>query len=162
MYCLGTLVERWRPANCACATSETMKRSIAHNEFLWIKLSLPSHCQPRRDKRIRDIQEKVHCSLKIVSRLMLDLQKKTNRKFDRKQSYDMLTHVARLLMASHKDLPQQRRQAIRPAVNTDFHILCDRNQNTQLQSNEYLFGEDIAKRADDAIKTKRLTTKIAA
>ena len=38
VWCLATLVERWRPENCACATSETMKRSI-HAQW-WMNHSM--------------------------------------------------------------------------------------------------------------------------
>ena len=83
-------------------------------------------------------------------------QKKT-RKYDRQQSFDMLADVAKLLMVLHKDLSQHRREALRPSVNRDYHISCNRTLYATLKSSEFLFREDMAKRAGVGFKTRRLT-----
>ena len=110
-----------------------------------------------RDKRIKSIQDQVVGAISITSQVMSDL--KTSNTLTRKETYDLLAHSARLLMASHKDLSQQRREAIRPALHRDYKILCNPKMNRTLTSNEYLFGDDVNKRAEEALKAKRLAQK---
>ena len=45
---------------------------------------------------------------------------------------------------------------MRPALNKDYRVICTAQQNAKLTSNEFLFGEDLSKRADEALKEKRL------
>ena len=75
--------------------------------------------------------------------------------------YEQLPDATRLLLASHKDLSQQRRESLRLALNKDYRVVCAALQNEKLTSNEFLFGEDLTKRADEALKAKHLANKIA-
>ena len=74
--------------------------------------------------------------------------------------YEQLPDATRLLLASHKVNSQQRRESLRLALNTDYHITCAALQNAKLTSNEFLFGEDFTKSADEALKAKRLANKL--
>ena len=73
--------------------------------------------------------------------------------------YEQLPDATRLLLVSHKDISQQRRESLRLALNKDYHVICAAQQNAKLTSNEFLFGEDLTKRADEAPKAKRLANK---
>ena len=73
--------------------------------------------------------------------------------------YEQLPDATRLLLTSHKD-SQQRRDSLRLALNKDYRVICAAVQNEQLTSNEFLFGEDLTKRADEALKAKRLANKL--
>ena len=74
--------------------------------------------------------------------------------------YEQLPDATRLLLASHKDISQQRRESLRLALNKDYRVICAALQNAKLTSNEFLFGEDLTKRADEALKTKHLANKL--
>ena len=73
--------------------------------------------------------------------------------------YEQLSDATRLLRASHKDISQHRRESLRPALNRLPRHLYNR-QNAKLTSNEFLFGEDLSKRADEALKAKRLANNL--
>ena len=74
--------------------------------------------------------------------------------------YEQLSDVTRLLLGSHKDISQHRRESVRPALNKDYRVICTTQQNAKLTSNEFLFGVDLSKRADEALKAKRLATNL--
>ena len=61
----------------------------------------------------------------------------------------------------HTDISQHRRESLRPALNKDYRVICTTQQNAKLASNEFLFGVDLSKRADEALKAKRLAYKLA-
>ena len=112
----------------------------------------------RRDRHVALLQEQVGCTLKFVSNLMSEVKQ---GKMDRRNMYEQLSDTTRLLLASHKDISQHRRESLRPALNKDYRVICTAQQNARLTSNEFLFGEDLSKRADEALKAKRLANKIA-
>ena len=74
--------------------------------------------------------------------------------------YEQLSDATCILRASHKDISQHRRESLRPALNKDYRVICTALQNAKLTSNEFLFGEDLSKRADEALKAKRLANKL--
>ena len=80
---------------------------------------------------------------------------------DRRKMYEQLSDATRLLLVSHKDISQHRRESLRPAFNKDCRVICTTLQNAKLTSNEFLFGVDLSKRADEALKAKRLANKLA-
>ena len=80
-------------------------------------------------------------------------------KMGRRKMYEQLSDATRLLRASHKDISQHRRESLRPALNR-LPRHCTAQQNAKLTSNEFLFGEDLSKRADEAMKAKRLASKL--
>ena len=112
----------------------------------------------RRDRHFGLLQEQVGCTLKIVSNLMSEVKQGN---MNRPNMYEQLSDATRLLLASHKDISQHRRESLRPALNKDYRVICTAQQNARLTSNEYLFGEDLSKRADEALKAKRLANKLA-
>ena len=79
----------------------------------------------------------------------------------RRKMYEQLSDATRLLLASHKDISQHRRESLRTALNKDYRVICTTQQYAKLTSNEFLFGVDLSKRADEALKTKRLANKLA-
>ena len=81
-------------------------------------------------------------------------------KMGRRNMYEQLSDATRLL-ASHKDISQHRRESLRPALNKDYRVICTTQQYTKLTSNEFLFGVDLSKRADEALKAKCLANKLA-
>ena len=82
-------------------------------------------------------------------------------KMDRRKMYEQLSDATHLLLASHKDISQHRRESLRPALNKDYRVICTTQQNAKLTSNEFLFGVDFSKRADETLKAKRLANKLA-
>ena len=80
-------------------------------------------------------------------------------KMGRRKMYEQLSDATRLL-ASHKDISQHRRESLRPALNKDYRVICTTQQYAKLTSNEFLFGVDLSKRADEALKAKRLANKL--
>ena len=61
----------------------------------------------------------------------------------------------------HTDISQHRRESLRPALN---RLPCHLYNPTKCKahfSNEFLFGVDLSKRADEALKAKRLVYKLA-
>ena len=81
-------------------------------------------------------------------------------KMDRRKMYEQLSDATRFL-ASHKDISQHRRESLRPAFNKDCRVICTTQQYAKLTSNEFLFGVDLSKHADEALKAKRLAYKLA-
>ena len=63
-------------------------------------------------------------------------------------------------MATHKDLSQQRRETLRPCLNKDYKALCNQSLNFKQFFNEFLLGEDLAKRAEETVKGKKMTNKM--
>ena len=111
----------------------------------------------RRDRHFGLLQEQVGCTLKIVSNLMSEVKQ---GKMDWRKMYEQLSDATRLLLASHKDISQHRRESLRPVLDKDVRVICTAQQNAKLTSNEFLFGEDLSKRADEALKAKRLANKL--
>ena len=111
----------------------------------------------RRDRHFGLLQEQVGCTLKIVSNLMSEVKQ---GKMDRRKIYEQLSDATRLLLASHKDISQHRRESLRPASDKDYRVICTAQQNAKRTSNEFLFGEDLSKRGDEALKAKRLANKL--
>ena len=112
----------------------------------------------RRDRHFGLLQEQVGCTLKIVSNLMSEVKQ---GKMDRRSMYEQLPDATRLLLASHKDISQHKRESLRLALNKDYRVICTAQQNARLTSNKFLFGEDLFKHADEALKVKRLANKLA-
>ena len=108
----------------------------------------------KRDRHFVSLQEQVGCTLIIVSNLMSEVKQE---KMDRRNV--QLPDATRLL-ASHKDISQQRRESLRLALNKVYRVICAALHNEKLTSNEFLFGEDLTKRADEALKAKRLANKL--
>ena len=111
----------------------------------------------RRDRYFGLLQEPVGCTLKIVSNLMSEVKR---GKMDRRKMYAQLSDATCLLRASHKDISQHRRESLRPALNKDYRVICTAQQNAKLTSNEFLFGEDLSKRADEALKALAWLTNL--
>ena len=82
-------------------------------------------------------------------------------KMGRRKMYEQLSDATRLLLASHKDISQHRRESLRPALNKDYRVICTTQQYAKLTSNEFFFGVDLSKCADEALKAKRLANKLA-
>ena len=80
---------------------------------------------------------------------------------DQRKMYEQLSDATRLLLASHKDISQHRRESLRLALNKDYRVICTTQQNAKLTSNEFVFGVDLSKRADEALEAKRLANKLA-
>ena len=95
----------------------------------------------------------------LISRSNLMSEDKQG-KMGRRKMYEQLSDATRLL-ASHKDISQHRRESLRPALNKDYRVICTTQQYAKLTSNEFLFGVDLFKRADEALKAKRLANKFA-
>ena len=95
----------------------------------------------------------------LMSRFNLMSEDKQG-KMGRRKMYEELSDATRLL-ASHKDISQHRRESLRPALNKDYRVICTTQQYAKLTSNEFLFGVDLSKRADEALKAKRLANKLA-
>ena len=74
--------------------------------------------------------------------------------------YEQLPDTTCLLLVSHKDISQQIRESLRLALKNDYRVICAALQNAKLTSNEFLFGEDLTKRADEALKAKCLADKL--
>ena len=64
------------------------------------------------------------------------------------------------LLASHRHLPSQK-GVTEAGIKQDYRVICTTQQNAKLTSNEFLFGVDLSKRADEALKAKRLAYKLA-
>jgi len=139
----------------------TSQRSVSPDPKLNQEFRTLDTAITRREKRFYHIQDQLTCSLTIVSRLMSDIMEGQAQKqpVDSKQQFSQLSDAARLLMSAHKDMSQARRESLRPGLSRDFQILCNAQLNETLDSNEFLFGEDINKKAEEALKTKRLTSK---
>ena len=129
----------------------------------------------RRDRHFGLLHEQVGCALEILNLNLNDyvevprsnLMSRSNLisedkqgKMGRRKMYEQLSDATRLL-ASHKDISQHRRESLRPALNKDYRVICTTQQYAKLTSNEFLFGVDVSKRADEALKTKRLANKLA-
>ena len=121
----------------------------------------------RRDRHFGLLHEQVGCALEIlnlndygeVPRSNLMSEDKQG-KMGRRKMYEQLSDATRLL-ASHKDISQHRRESLRPALNKDYRVICTTQQYAKLTSNDFLFGVDLSKRADEALKAKRLANKLA-
>ena len=74
--------------------------------------------------------------------------------------YEQLPDATRLLLASHKNISQQRRESLRQALNKDYCVISAALQNAKLTSNEFLFGEDLTKCADEALKRNAWLTNL--
>ena len=123
----------------------------------------------RRDHHFGLLHEQVGCALEILSLNLNDyvevprsnlMSEDKQGKMGRRKMYEQLSDATRLL-ASHKDISQHRRESLRPALNKDYRVICTTQQYAKLTSNEFLFGVDLSKRADEALKAKRLANKLA-
>ena len=129
----------------------------------------------RRGRHFGLLHEQVGCALEILNLNLNDyvevprsnlisrsnlMSKDKQGKMGRRKIYEQLSDATRLL-ASHKDISQHRRESLRPALNKDYRVICTTQQYAKLTSNEFLFGVDLSKRADEALKAKRLANKLA-
>ena len=128
----------------------------------------------RRDRHFGLLHEQVGCALEILNLNLNDyvevprsnLMSRSNLtskdkqgKMGRRKMYEQLSDAT--LLASHKDISLHRRESLRPALNKDYRVICTTQQYAKLTSNEFLFGVDLSKRADEALKAKRLANKLA-
>ena len=128
-----------------------------------------------RDRHFGLLHEQVGCALEILNLNLNDyvevprsnlmsrfnlMSEDKQGKMGRRKMYEELSDATRLL-ASHKDISQHRRESLRPALNKDYRVICTTQQYAKLTSNEFLFGVDLSKRADEALKAKRLANKLA-
>lgn len=149
-----TLQNYPRPKNVTSLRTPTLNRELDGK--------LLDKFAKKRDSNLSFVQEQVGCALKIIAQLMSDLKEKpASRKLSERDSFSKLADAARLLMASHKDLSQVRREALRPTLSQDCRALCNAQLNFKLTSNEFLFGEDLAKRVDDAVKNRKLSSTLS-
>ena len=129
----------------------------------------------RRDRHFGLLHEQVGCVLEILNLNLNDyvevprsnlmfrsnlMSEDKQGKMGRRKMYEQLSD-ATCLLASHKDISQHRRESLRPALNKDYRVICTTQQYAKLTSNEFLFGVDLSKRADEALKAKRLANKLA-
>ena len=123
----------------------------------------------RRDRHFGLLHEQVGCALEILNLNLNDyvevprsnlMPEDKQGKMGRRKMYEQLSDATRLL-ASHKDISPHRRESLRPALNKDYRVICTTQQYAKLTSNKFLFGVDLSKRADEALKAKRLANKLA-
>lgn len=145
-----------RPKNIPSLKTPKLDSEIAAADFGQAK---------RRDDRLCRTQDLITASLITVSQLMdsMKVAKKQGQgqMTNPKQVYDKLADTARCLMTCHKDFSQIRREQLKPAVAREFQPLCYAKNFTTVESNDFLFGGDLAKAAEQVSKSKRLTARVA-
>ena len=148
---------------------ETKNIESLHTPKLNTVLQISDVGAKRRDRHFGLLHEQVGCALEILNLNLNDcvevprsnlMSNDKQGKMGRRKMYEQLSDATRLL-ASHKDISQHRRESLRPALNKDYRVICTTQQYAKLTSNEFLFGVDLSKRTDEALKAKRLANKLA-
>lgn len=113
----------------------------------------------KRERKFHRAQEGVTRSITAVAQLMSTTREAADKKstLDRKVCFQTLSDAARMLMATHKELSQIRRENLRSTINPKFKALCNSKHFRDADSNEHLFGEDMAKKVDEISRTSKLT-----
>ena len=123
----------------------------------------------RRDHHFGLLHEQFGCALEILNLNLNDyvevprsnlMSEDKQGKMGRRKMYEQLSDDTRLL-ASHRHLPAQKGVIEADIKNKDCRVICTTQQYAKLTSNEFLFGVDLSKRADEALKVKRLAYKLA-
>ena len=80
-----------------------------------------------------------------------------DRRFvDTKKHFSALPDTARRPMAVHKDLLQVQWESLRLAINPKYRVLCNAKHYKDIESNEFLFGNDTSKKAEEMLKASKI------
>ena len=78
---------------------------------------------------------------------------------DRATMYEKVSDITKLLIDSHKKMSQIRRNQVRPLINERYRGVCA-SSNLENDDNEWLFGQDLGRSADQVAKSSQITSKI--
>lgn len=146
--------EKYRPPE-NCPGLEQVKV----NELVWRKIS--------HDARTNDLKfQRVHLSLIKGVTAFVQCWDTLLASYDAEQgtlpveAFDNITdgaiHALRAFGAANYELNMRRREMIRPAIVTDFNIVC----STSAPFTSLLFGEDVEKTFKDIADVNRLTNQV--
>ena len=109
-----------------------------------------------RDAPGRHTQELITASISACAGLMSDIK---GENLSRRDSYARLSDVSKMLMAAHKRVSQIRRNQMSFLLSGPYKGLCA-SANIDNTDNEWLFGRDIGRSAEDVARASRLTAKL--
>ena len=92
-------------------------------------------------------------SLTAVAKLNTEMQVKPRTAFALISFSQNCQNIARLLMATHKDLSQARHNSLPSSLARDFCGRSHAQQFESVDSSEFLFGTDLAKKAEQISKS---------
>ena len=144
------IVERYpRPGNVLALRTPAINQELLKGKDTKQKVS-------SRDTMPRTTQDLITASLSVCAGLMSDI--KANN-VTRSDMYDRMSDVTRLLMDAHKRVSQIRRNQLRSLLSGAYRGLCS-SANLENDDNEWLFGHNLGRTAEDVAKAGRLTARM--
>ena len=131
-----------------------LRTPAVNNELLRVKTVRQSITT--KDSQAKLTQDLITASLAASTDLLSELKYK---EVDRAIMYEKVSDITKLLIDSHKRMSQIRRNQLRPLINERYRGVCA-SDNLTNDNNEWLFGSDIGRSADEVVKANQITSKI--
>ena len=109
-----------------------------------------------KDTLSRTTQDLITASISACAGIMSDVKEDA---ISRKECYAKLGDMAKMLMDAHKRVSQIRRNQMRPLLSGAYRGVCA-YANIDNFDNEWLFGHNFGRTAEEVAKASRLTAKI--
>ena len=138
-----------RPRNVHSLKTPAVNEELLKAKELKMKIK-------NKDQMTSNLHDLITSSLTVCANLMSDIKQD---RLDRKECYNKLGDVTRLMMDAHKRVSCLRRLQLRPFLNDAFRGVCS-SSNIENSDNEWLFGHDLGRAAEDLAKSSRLTAKL--
>ena len=139
------------PSNCTVLRVPVLNEAVARNRRI-----LPFH--KRADKRLSDIQKSLTFAttavLKMADEILMASTK--SRTLDLRQLMGYTVDSTTLLVRAHKQISNEQKESLKPALNEDIRGLCDKVTT----SSEYLFGENLVESMREAKENYRISNSI--
>ena len=133
-----------RPENCSFLDVPKVEKS------LWIS--------NKTDKSVKDSDKLFQRTQMYLTKGMIPLVQVMDKSIkaetmDKEEVFDLAMDAFSLLAHAHKDMSNQRKRLITPAINTQYRVLC--NESSPITATQ-LFGDDINKQIKDIDDSRKL------
>ena len=111
----------------------------------------------QRETAIVAVHKEVTTGLAILSKLIDDVGRKSdNNSLSRQNHFDRLNECITVMAEAHKQITYIRRQNVRHLLKEKLQILCSKKATEDIDTNMFVFGDDMDRQADQQIKKRKV------
>ena len=140
------------PQNIASIRVPAMNSEISliQNSSIW-----------QKENAMTAAQKGICTSLSILTYTIADISKKrSHQSMSRHELFEKMNDCMSILVDAHKQISLGRRQNVKPLLNEPLHILCSKRSYVDSYSNEFLFGNDMDRQAEELMKPRRVMRRM--
>ena len=104
------------------------------------------------------VQKDIGCAVGMCANLLSDMRKKSYS-FDRTEVFSKLNDITSLLSAAHKNVTFVRKINVKSLLKEDLQPLCTKKGTKERENNNFVFGDDMGKQAEEVKKLRNVVMK---